>query len=202
MVSQIRARNRWPFRRPKPSHRTLLTVDGIACPYKEVRLWDGDLDPSLFCQKFKGPGLNYQIVLGLYTGLLCSVQGPYECGDFPDLKIAKDKGLVDFLIQKKEKAIADGTYRNPVFINAEEGLPQVLLKLISKARARHETVNSRIKRCKIFTCLRGFRHDKEFHGTCFHAVCNMIEIEFEIESPLFDVIKEARDYERAVRHHR
>ena len=105
----------------------LTCVDGTADPYKEERLEDGSFNPGLFCKKMNGPALNYEIVIGLYTGKVCSVKGPYRNGNWPDLKIAKEKRLVGMLRRTNEKCIADGTYRNAVFINSQHGLPRPML---------------------------------------------------------------------------
>ena len=118
---KIRWSNRWTAPWPLPSHGILTSVNRTACPYKEERLPDGRLDEGLFCPKFKGPGLNYEVVLGLYTGLPCSVKGPYKFGDMPDLPTAENEGTVDQLLQSNERCIGDGTYRHPVFLNASQG---------------------------------------------------------------------------------
>jgi len=114
----------------------------------------------------------------------------------------------------KEKCIADGTYRNRVFVNAQQGNPRPLSDLIRAVKARHETVNSRFKKFAMFRQLRGFRHDKETHGIYFHAIANLIQIELEIESPLFDLHHQLdafdryykrycqRYYQEQYRHHR
>ena len=83
--------------------------------FKEVRKRDGTLDPSLFLHKINGPGLVYEIVIGLYTGLICSVNGPYQPGLWPDLKIAKFRGLCDFLLENGEMSVVDGTYAHKLF---------------------------------------------------------------------------------------
>ena len=159
----------------------LLSVDGTVDPYKEEKInINTNLDPKLFCHKFNGPGLNYEVIIGLYSGYVCSVKGPYKAGEMPDLKIALEEGLVDFLWQCIELCIGDGTYKNPVFVNSKRGNPPELKKLIAAAKARHESFNGRMKRARIFTCLRGFQHDMEFHGVCFHAMANMCQIEIEL----------------------
>lgn len=199
--AKIRWRNRWTNGRVRPPrHRILTSVDGTACPYKEERLENGELDTSLFCPKFNGPGLNYEIVLGIYTGLVCSVKGPYKFGEDPDLRIAL-QGLVPKLERNDERCIADGTYRNAVFVLSRRGLCREALGLIRVMKARHETFNSRMKRFAMFNCLRGFRHDMEVHGICFHAIANMVEIEIEVESPLFRRYREINAFDRWYRRH-
>jgi hypothetical protein len=114
----------------------------------------------------------------------------------PDLKIAKDEGLVRALRRCKEKCVADGTYRNPVFVNKEHGRPKPLSTLIRRILARHEALNSRFKRFAIFKLVRGFRHDIETHAIYFNAIANLTQIELEIESPLFDLRREINAFDR------
>ena len=55
----------------------------------------------------------------------------------------------------------------------------------SRARARHETFNSRIKN---FGCLeQRFRHGMEKHRICFEAVCVIVQYQMDNGAPLFDV---------------
>ena len=55
----------------------------------------------------------------------------------------------------------------------------------SRARARHETFNGRIKN---FGCLDDrFRHGMEKHKICFEAVCVIVQYQLENGSPLFDI---------------
>ena len=165
-------------------------------PFKEVLLPNGDRDPKLFSFKMKGPGLNYEIVIGLYTGRICRIKGPYPAGEFPDLKLAQRKGLVRRLQRYGERCIADGTYRNEVFINSGPGLNRKLLEVIRFAKARHETVNERLKEFYMFRLLRGFRHDMETHKLCFHAIANILEISLETDDrPLFSIREQLEDFD-------
>ena len=63
------------------------------------------------------------------------MKGPHKFGGMPDMRIAKNEGLVNKLEQLHEKCIGDGTYRNPVFVNAKHGLPRELLDVIKAAKA-------------------------------------------------------------------
>ena len=169
--------------------------------FREQCLEDGIFDPGLFCFKFNGPGFNYEIVIGLYTGFVCSIKGPYKYGEMPDLKVAKEEGLVDTLAANNEKCIADGTYRNVVFVNSGPGLPRELLDLIKVVKARHESFNSRMKRCAMFRELRGFRHATWVHEICFHSIANITEIEIELESPLFEIGQQLEAFDAFYRRH-
>lgn len=162
--------NCWPWNIPKPQHGLTTSVDGVGFGYKEEQDEDGNLDTGLYFHQINGPGLNYELVIGLYSGFLCFLRGG-KGGELSDMTLAKSKnGLIAKLRQCDEKCIADGTYRNPVFINTKRGNPWQLSLLIAAAKARHETVNRRFKRASIFTGTRNFRHDREFHG--MPVLCN------------------------------
>ncbi|KAL7573669.1 hypothetical protein ACA910_008356 [Epithemia clementina (nom. ined.)] len=55
----------------------------------------------------------------------------------------------------------------------------------SRARARHETLNERIKNFKIL--LETYRHNVEKHKAAFEAVCVMVQYQLNNGAPLFDV---------------
>ncbi len=55
----------------------------------------------------------------------------------------------------------------------------------TRARARHETFNARIKN---FACLDSrFRHGISKHKICFEAVCVIVQYQLENGAPLFDL---------------
>ena len=68
-------------------------------------------------------------------------------------------------------------------------------------KAKHETFNSRMKRCTMFNRLRGFRHNMEVHAICFHAVANIVAIEIQTESPLFSRTAEIDAFDEWYRCH-
>ena len=107
------------------------------------------------------------------------VNGPFKCGSFPDLKIFCND-LVHFL-DENEKVIADGGYphRRCVSSNELEGSKKVVH---SRRRARHETVNSRLK--NFFVLTHTFRHDRNLHVYCFHAVAQVTSVMLKYD-PLF-----------------
>ena len=54
-----------------------------------------------------------------------------------------------------------------------------------KARARHETVNRRIKQFNILS--NRYRSDLGMHGVVFTAICVITQIAIQTDSPLFQV---------------
>lgn len=111
--------------------------------------------------------------------------GPFPAGN-SDINIFRKGGLKEKLPCGK-KAIGDRGYRGekekistPNSMDDEE-----LKKFKRRARARHESFNSRIKN---FSCLRErFRHKEHKHKICFEAVCVICQYQLELGSPLFDV---------------
>lgn len=140
----------------------LLTVDGMDFRIQEPSpFWRG-----WYSHKFRGPGLRYEVALNIQDGWICWVKGPFAPGPWPDIKIFRGwlKGILKF----GEMVEADRGYSGEFRVacpllcrNAEEK------RMKQDARARHETVNGRFKQ---FNCLGRFRHDKELHVYCFHAI--------------------------------
>ena len=59
------------------------------------------------------------------------------------------------------------------------------LDVKNRVRARHETVNKRIKQ---FSSLSGiFRHDLDLHSDFVYAACVITQISIEMGEPLFQV---------------
>jgi hypothetical protein len=101
------------------------------------------------------------------------------------LKIAR-KWLVKELLPG-EKYVADGGYRDGgEYAETPTGLNNYGQAEKRLARARHETVNSRIKKFGVFTTK--FRHATEKHGMCMYTVCNVIQIALQYtENTLFNI---------------
>ena len=57
----------------------------------KVKDEDGNMDRELYLFKIKGPGMNYEIVLGLYSGWICSIHGG-KARELPDLALALMRG--------------------------------------------------------------------------------------------------------------
>jgi hypothetical protein len=128
--------------------------------------------------------LRYEIGLCIQTGWVVWTNGPFPCGRFPDLKIARE-GLVQEL-EEGEKYVADGGYRDR---NGPSITPTGFNTITERKgrlfRARHETVNSRLKIFYLFSAT--FRHGVIKHGLCFRAAINMVQIAIENGEPLFDI---------------
>ena len=162
----------------------MITVDGTDYRIQEPYPWRSDINRKFYSHKFKGPGLRYEIGICIKTGHIVWYHGPFPCGAFPDLKIFRLK-LKECLLPG-EKVIADqgykGEFRVCTKLNAED---EIHKKSMSVARARHETVNRRLKQWQSLQQI--WRHDRSKHEHVFQSVCVLTQIEFENHRPPFQV---------------
>ena len=165
-----------------------MTVDCTDCrisePYPYERVWSN----RWFSPKFKGAGLRYEIAVSIMRGEIVWVNGPFPCGQYPDIKIFMECGLKDNL-DEGERVEADNGYEgaDPDFAKSKSGIfhPKSASSIRNTVCARHETVNKRIKQ---FGALAGiFRHDLLKHSTVFHAVALLTQLSIEDGEPLFNV---------------
>ncbi len=133
-----------------------------------------------FSHKFKGPGLRYEVGICIRTGHMIWINGGFPCGDYPDIKVARE-AFVSFL-DRGEKALTDKGYRDDNFFV----IPNLKnKKLHRRIMSRHETVNRRMKQ---FQALKQvFRHNIDKHTMVFNAVANLTQIMIENGSPLFEI---------------
>jgi hypothetical protein len=121
-----------------------VTVDGTDCRINEPK----PFNPKWYSHKFKGPGVRYEVAVCIQTGWIVWVHGPFACGKFPDLRIAR-MGVFTQLAEG-EMVVADGGYRDGrENADTPTGLNNEMQRMKSIARARHETVNGRIKQFNI-----------------------------------------------------
>ena len=67
--------------------------------------------PKWFSHKFRGPGIRYELALCIRTGDIVWAYGGFPCGEWPDLKLARDLFAV-LGLREGEKAIADRGYND------------------------------------------------------------------------------------------
>lgn len=134
-----------------------------------------------FSHKFNGAGLRYEIGVAIATGNIVWAHGPFPCGLYPDLKIFQlgMKGALG----RGEIVVADKGYQDEKCV-VEESL-QISKEDIKRIRARHETVNRRMK--QFFVLGHKFRHPLSRHSSCFHAVANLNQIMIANGEPLFSM---------------
>jgi hypothetical protein len=163
---QIKLANR--FRNDR-GRRCKLTVDGTDCEVEQQtpfsKLW--------FSHKFKAAGLRYEVGVCIQTGDIVWVNGPFKCGQWPDVSIFRE-GLKALLLPR-EQVEADGGYRGEpkcrvpsMARNMDE------YKKKKAARARHETINGRLKSWGILKQV--FRHNLNFHNSVFMAIAVLTQL--------------------------
>jgi hypothetical protein len=157
-----------------------ISVDGTDCMIVEPTEFSG----RWYSHKFRGPGLRYEVGLCIQTGWVVWRNGPYPCGAFPDLKIARDK-LVHNL-QYGEKYIADRGYKDGgEYADTPTGFNNAAQRKKAIVRARHEHINSRLKKFKILSTK--YRNKLHTHHIVFNAVINALQIEIECGYSLYQV---------------
>ena len=151
-----------------------MSVDGMDCKIQKP----SPFSPSGYSHKFKSSGLRYEIGLSLFEKKICWVNGPFPCGSHNDQKI-----FTSDLEQRLfcwEKVIADKGYHGVSILRNSR-----CNTFIKRARARHETINRRIKS---FLCIGNtFHHKKEDHVFFFHAVAQLVQVSLETEQLLFEL---------------
>jgi len=129
-----------------------------------------------------GPGLRYEIGLNLHSGVIVWAYGGVPCGEFSDLKLAREAFI--FELEENELALADNGYKDKRFFIYPQAYPK------SKAQqklymARHETVNRRLKQFSVLSST--FRHSLHKHPSCFYAVVNITQLMILNGHPLYDI---------------
>jgi hypothetical protein len=157
-----------------------VSLDGTDFKIYEQR----PFDRKWFSHKFHGPGLRYEIGLAIHTGKIVWINGGYPCGQFPDLKIARE--LYTSVVEFGELTLADLGYRDANFFITPRNLNGFLTASKHKIiMQRHETVNRRFKQ---FAILRNtFRNKIEKHSSCVRAIANMIQVSMNNGEKLFQI---------------
>ena len=153
-----------------------VSVDGTAFRIYEPTPFSS----KWFSQKFRGPGLRYEVAVCIRTGHIVWTHGPFPCGSFPDLiiyRIAMKGSLAP-----GEMVVADEGYNDPTCLPGSD-VDGEHRKRLAAIRARKETVNRRFK--QFFVPGHRFRHKSAIHSVCFHAVANLTQIMIEKGRPPF-----------------
>jgi hypothetical protein len=149
--------------------------------------------------KFQNSGLRYEVAIAIQTGHIVWVNGPFPCGEYPDIKIFR-LGLKRKLEYCKEKVEADDGYRGEhdyiELPNDHGGGGKEQIKAKGRVRARHETCNKRFKQWGVL--LQRFCHnDDHFHGEIFRAIAAITQITIRTENPLFKCVYRTIETETA-----
>ena len=119
-------------------------------------------NPKWYSHKFHGPGIRYEIGICIRTGHVVWAYGSLPCGEWPDLRLARSRFILN--LQAGEKAIADRGYND---------------------QKKKETLNGRLKQ---FCCLKErFRHELYLNPLYFYVVVNLTQMMIEHGEPLYSV---------------
>jgi hypothetical protein len=164
-----------------------MSVDTTDCPIYEP--WP--FDTKWYCQKSNGPGVKYEVGVAITTGNIVWINGPM-IGSANDGTIFCNK--LSGLLCDDEGVEVDGGYKGDAKLKSPSiGFASKDRKQKSIVRARHESINSRLK---IFNILNiPFRHvgtDEEKlmekHGWCFTAIAVITQLKFDAgEDKLYEV---------------
>lgn len=175
---QIRLENR--FRRDGFKQQSLMTIDGVDFQIQEPI----PFSTKWYSHKFNGPALRYEVGVAINTGDIVWFNGPFPAGRFNDIRIFRHS-LKD-LLGRGERVVADREYEGEHQIytsdfprSAEHG------KSMSRARARHETINRCLKKWK--SLKHSFRHSRNKHGIVFQSVAVLTQVKIENGRPPFQV---------------
>ncbi|KAJ3117946.1 hypothetical protein HK098_006075 [Nowakowskiella sp. JEL0407] len=162
-----------------PNAHTFVSLDGtdfkIAEPSPFNKKW--------FSHKFHGPGVRYEIGLCIRTGKIVWAHGGLPCGDWPDLRLARN-AYTD-MVEAGEMTLADKGYRDEqYFIFPSDGDKSSHRQ--KKIMARHETVNRRLKNFGVLK--KVFRHKLKYHPICFYAVANITQLLICNGEPLYSIM--------------
>jgi hypothetical protein len=149
-----------------------ITVDGTDFKIKEPQ----PFDPKWRSEKFNGPGLKYEVAVCIQTGWIVHVNGPYPCGEWHDLTVARDDLCYKLAASdcEHEMALADGGYADGYnMFETPTGHNNWDQRMKQKARARHETINGRFKQWAILS--QTFRAKPECHEKYFMAIANLTQ---------------------------
>lgn len=169
-----------------------MTVDGADFPIWEPRPYCKVGNAIWYSPKFKGAGLRYELGVCIQTGNIVWINGPYPCGWGPDIKIFNQ--MLRHLLLPFEKIMADQNYRFGLkcytrcdvkkYLDRENNVKTEKYMAISRALARHETINGRMKE---FSILRKvYRCDRANHFFVFSAIAALTQIEMIKERPVFE----------------
>jgi hypothetical protein len=134
--------------------------------------------------------LRYELGVCIQTGHIVWINGPYPCGSFPDLRIARHK-LIHHLVPG-EMFVADRGYRDGgTYAMTPTGYNTPGERMKSVVRARHESINGRLKKFKILST--PFRNKIDKHYMVFNSLVHAVQLELEYGNDLYPVFYNDRE---------
>jgi hypothetical protein len=165
----------------------LVSIDGTDFKIQEPKPEGQPFSPAWYSHKYKGPGVRYEVGLAIRTGNIVWINGPFPCGDYSDTTIFRH-GLANYL-DVGERVEADKGYKgdDPALAKTKDSLwcDPLFTDMQAEVRARHETVNKRLKQFGILK--QEYRHNLEDHGSVFRAIAVITQLSLELGEPLYEV---------------
>lgn len=163
-------------------NQCLVSIDGTDVPVEE----QGGFSSKFFSHKFRSAGLKYEVGVCIQSGRIVWVNGPFRCG-MNDLQVSRQ--ALTGSLDEGEMVEADRGYQGePMKIKTPGPLhnrSKEEERSKDLVRARHETVNGRLKYFRILRAL--FRHDIRRHSSVFRAVAVITELNIEEGDGMFPV---------------
>lgn len=167
-------------RRLRRGHDTHLSVDCTDCFIQQK-------GPLFSSHKFKKKsGLRYEVAVGILSGEIKWINGPFNCGPWLDLTIFRH--CLQTFLDIGERVEADDGYTGEAPFTCKVPI-DVLTRteeqdaMQKRVQGRHETVNARLKVFKILE--ERYRHDITQHGYVFRAVAVIAQLSIKNGDPLF-----------------
>jgi hypothetical protein len=145
------------------------------------------LGPMFFSQKFNDSALRYEVGVGIISGFICWISGPWAPGLYNDVQIFHQ--ALKTHLEQFERIEADDGYigEAPLKVKCPASVVESEERkmLMTRVRRRHETVNRRFKQWQILK--QKFRHDILKHSDVFHAIAVVTQLSIQNGDPLFPV---------------
>ena len=130
-------------------------------------------DRKWYSHKFNGPGLRYEVAVSIQCADIVWVNGPYPCGEWPDLRIAQN--AIIYEVDEGEFLLADGGYNDGSnYMETPNGLNNEDQRQKALVRARHENLNRCFK--EFHSLSHRFRHPLHKHGLVAHSVTRIVQV--------------------------
>lgn len=169
---------------PIPPRVFLVTVDGTHCRISEPRR---DPDTKYFSYKMRKPAMAYELAVDTEESKIRWINNDPSQAGYSDLHIFRKEGGLKEKMPPGKRIIADNGYNGEdEIISAPNPLDTREAKQYkSRARARHESLNGRIKTHNIVD--QRFRSSHDKHQIIFEAVAIIVQYDMDNGMKLFDI---------------
>lgn len=169
------------------TRRFLLTVDGVDFKTYEVSTEEYNVDRQTFSQKHGHGAVKYEIGVDAYEPKIVWIHGPYKAGTH-DKTIFEDVGGLLEKIPEGKVVVCDRVYRKSDHAD-KLALPNLgdsedLQNFKARLRARHESLNGRLKDWRILFDI--YRHPIDNHVHVLEAVAVLVQYQLDNGHPIFD----------------